>query len=228
MNELKNITTIAPFLADEFIESEEESFDIEDYSKSLNVLKKELGLFSNYLICKLHDSWVLDMKLDENQFSISLNDFTTFVFAEAIIEKFELDIDPDSFIFPLLLEFKGNPSVTYYKVDENGILHTTQPTKLDVYLYEQVKFLENGRIEIVFNLWKSDPENGGENIILIVVANEIIVTEKQLETWFEIFGNKYDRYYNYFREQFISGRFVSDQHICLELIEELIKKSTTR
>lgn len=52
------------------------------------------------------------MGLDENQFLISLNDFITFVFAEAIIEKFELDIDLDRFISPLLLEFKGNPSVT--------------------------------------------------------------------------------------------------------------------
>jgi hypothetical protein len=227
MSDFKNIQTIAPMLADDFIDLEEPIFDTDKYSEFLRDRKNKLGLFSKYLICKFHDSWVIDVKQSDNVFSITLNDFSTYVFEDAIIDKFSLPIDSDHIFFPVSLNFSSNLSVTYNTVDDDGNLKQIAPTKLDEYLYEQVITADTDKIEVVFHFWQSHKDIPGERIIVIVSANDLSITENQDEAFHKLFGNKYDKYYNYFKQQFDSDRYVSDGHICFELIDEL-DKSTTR
>ena len=80
---------------------------------------------------------------------------------------------------------------------------------------------------MVLHFWQSNADGPGQRIIVIVSAKNISLTENQDEAWFKLFGNKYDRYYNYFKQQFDSDRYVSDMQICTDLIDEL-DKSTTR
>jgi hypothetical protein len=117
--------------------------------------------------------------------------------------------------------------VTYNTVDDDGNLKQIAPTKLDEYLYEQVITADTDKIEVVFHFWQSHKDIPGERIIVIVSANDLSITENQDEAFHKLFGNKYDKYYNYFKQQFDSDRYVSDGHICFELIDEL-DKSTTR
>jgi hypothetical protein len=227
MNDIKNIQTIAPMLADDFIDLEEPIFDTDKYSEFLLDRKNKLGLFSKYLVCKFHDSWVIDVKQTDDLFSITLNDFSTYVFADAIIEKFSLPIDSDHISFPISLNFNSNLSVTYNTVDDDGNLKQIPPTKLDEYLYEQVITADTDKIEVVFHFWQSHKDKPGERIIVIVSAKDLTITENQDGAFHKLFGNKYDNYYNYFKQQFDSDRYVSDGHVCSELIDEL-DKSTTR
>ena len=46
------------------------------------------------------------------------------------------------------------------------------------------------------------------------------VKEHQEKVWNEIFSNKYEGYYQYFRKQFESDRYVSDYTECLNLVGE--------
>lgn len=222
MTTKRNIKETAPFLADDFIDLEESIFDTELYANFLIKNSEKLGSFKKYLICKLHDSWIINFINQNDSLQIELDDFSTYVFANSIIDKFELPINADDISFPLTIELKGNLKLQYNKVDDSGNLIEIEPLKLDVYLYEQVSKIENNRIEIVFHFWKSNlnVDKLGERIIVIASAQNIILTENQDEAWNEIFEKKYDEYYEYFKSHFDSDRYVSDQNECEILITE--------
>ena len=228
MSERRNIQTIAPFLADDFLDLEEAIFDQDMYSVFLDKNADQLGLFKKYLICKLHDSWVIDVKQELDKLTISLNDFSTYVFADTLIGKYNLPINSDYISFPLILEFEGNLKVEYNTVEDNGNLIQINPTKIDEYLYEQVKQIDNEKIEIVFHFWKSNikEDRPGERIIVIASAQKIRIIENQNNAWTEVFGNKFDELYKYFKQQFNSDRYVSDQNECEKLIDEFEQRMT--
>ncbi len=225
MTDKRNIRTIAPFLADDFVELDEPIFNTDAYSAFLENNANRLGTFKKYLICKLHDSWIIDVKENTDKFNIILNDYSTYVFADKIIERYNLPIDSDNIAFPLTIELTGNLKVEFNKVDEDGNLIQINQTQLDEYLYEQITHIDKEQIEIVFHFWKSNikDDKPGERIIVIVSANNLTLTENQDQSWTEIFGDKYDELYNYFKEQFDSERYVSDQNECEKLIDEFEK-----
>jgi len=229
MNYKKNIKTIAPFLADDFVDLDEPIFDTHSYSVFLENNANTLGTFKKYLICKLHDSWLIDVNENIDKFRITLNDYSTYVFADIIIERYNLPIDSDNITFPLTIELTGNLRVEFNKVDDDGNLIQINQTQLDEYLYEQVTHIDKEKIEIVFHFWKSNikDDRPGERIIVIVSAKELRIIENQDQSWTAVFGDKFDDLYKYFKEQFNSERFVSDQNECEKLIEEFEQNQRT-
>lgn len=229
MKDKRNIQTIAPFLADDFVDLDEPIFNSDTYSAFLENNTNRLGTFKKYLICKLHDSWVIDVNENIDKFSLTLNDFTTYVFADKIIERYNLPIDSDNIAFLLIIELTGNLKVEFNKVDKDGNLIQINQTQLDEYLYEQVTHIDKEKIEIVFHFWKSNIKDNkpGERIIVIVSANNLTLTENQDQSWTEIFGDKFDELYKYFKEQFNSDRYVSDQNECEKLIDEFEQNQLT-
>ena len=225
----RNIQTIAPFLADDFVDLDEPIFNTDTYSAFLENNAIRLGTFKKYLICKLHDSWVIDVNEKIDKFSLILNDYSTYVFADKIIERYNLPLDSDNIAFPLTIELTGNLKVEFNKVDEDGNLIQINKTHLDEYLYEQVTHIDKEKIEIVFHFWKSNlkDDKPGERIIVIVSANNLTLTENQDQSWTEIFGDKFDELYKYFKEQFDSDRYVSDQNECEKLIDEFEQNQLT-
>ena len=221
MSNKKNILTVAPFLAEDFVEASEIVFDVDQYQQFIRENKQRLGLFGKYLICKFHDSWVIDTNINDNLFSVTLNDFSTHVFADAIIEKKNLNVNHDKLVFPIQLDFKTNTKVTFNEVDDYGNLTEIEPLKLDEYLNEQVVSIDNDKIEFAFTFWKTFQEDKpGQRFVLLLIATEIIISERQDLAWQKIFGSDFDNYYHYFKQHFDSDRYVSDQHKCLELIDE--------
>ena len=218
--------TIAPLLADDFIDLDEPIFDTNKYSDFLKQNDFRLGIFKKYLICKLHDSWIIDILQQNDKLTIILNDFSSYVFADAIIDKYKLSIDSDNISFPIQIEFTENLSVDYYIVGDNGKLDKIEPVKLDTYLYEQVTNISDDKIEIAFHFWKSNlnQDRPGDPIIVIASARQLKITENQDKSWRELFGDAYNDFYNYFKEQFDSDRYVSDFHECLKLIDEFEQK----
>jgi hypothetical protein len=229
MTDKRNIQTIAPFLADDFVDLDEPIFNTDTYSAFLENNANRLGTFKKYLICKLHDSWVIDVNDNIDKFSLILNDYSTYVFADKIIERYILPIDSDNIAFPLTIELTGKLKVEFNKVDEDGNLIQINQTQLDEYLYEQVTHIDKEQIEIVFHFWKSNlkDDKPGERIIVIVSANNLTLTENQDQSWTEIFGDKFDELYKYFKEQFDSNRYVSDQNECEKLIDEFEQSKLT-
>jgi hypothetical protein len=229
MTEKRKIQIIAPLLADDFVDLDEPILDTGMYLVFLDNNANKLGAFKKYLICKLHDSRVIDVIEDIDKFRITLNDFSTYVFAETIIERYKLPIDSDHILFPLTIEFEGNLIVEYDKVDDDGILIQINLIELDEYLYEQVTHIDKEKIEIVFHFWKSNLKDNkpGERIIVIASAKDLCLTENQDQAWAEVFGDRFDDLYRYFKEQFDSDRYVSDHNECEKLIEEFEQNKKT-
>jgi hypothetical protein len=212
-----NILTVAPMLAEDFVEKSDARFDAGEYQQFIHDNKARLGLFGKYLICKFHDSWVINTNISDNLFSVILNDFSTHVFADAIIEKKNLNIEHEKLVFPIQLDFKTNAKATFNEVDDDGNLTEINPVKLDEYLYEQIISIENNKVEIAFEFWKAKP---GKRFILLLTATEIVVLEKQDNAWKGLFSSEFDDYYQYFKKHFDSDRYVSDYTRCLELVDE--------
>jgi hypothetical protein len=70
-------------------------------------------------------------------------------------------------------------------------------------------------------VWKDGIKNEpGQQILILISAKSITLTELQDNAWTEIFGSTYDDYYKYFKEQLATGRYLSDQPTCYELFDE--------
>ncbi len=230
MTKNRNIQQVAPFLAEDFIDLDEPVFDVAKYKRYINNNSERLGIFRKYLIEKLHDSWITDFYLDSDKFQFSLNDFSTHVFSDAIVKRFNITIDHDKFVFPVIIEFLGDLQVNFYSVDEDGGLMSIDPININQYLGEQIQNLSTDKLEIEFEVWHDNPNQNLPDTrnLIIVSANALRLTENQDSAWNEIFGKTYDDYYRYFKEQFESERYVSDYSTCLTLVDEYDLKAKNR
>src|SRR5690606_13449909 len=141
-------------------------------------------------------------------------------FADALIKKKNLNIDHDKLVFPIQLNFETNTQVTFNEVDDDGNLTEMEPLALDEYLHEQIVSLDNEKIELALIFWStSENDKPGQEIVLLLTAMDIVISEQQDSAWQQIFGTDFDDYYQYFKLHFTGDRFVADLHNCLKLID---------
>jgi len=206
-------------LADHFVDIESDATTFQENNKLVADNAQRLGIYHKYLGL-LHDSWFIKANITSDKFSITLNDFTTHVFADVIVDKKKLDIDHDKLVFPIQLEFETT-NLTFNIVDEDGNIKIVEPTTINEYLYEQIISCDKDKIEIGLVVWKDGiDDKPGQHILILMSVKKITLTELQDNAWTEIFGNLYDNYYRYFKTQFDTGRYLSDQSICYELYDE--------
>jgi len=196
---VNHIKELAPLLADIFIDAE-----VADGAYHLNIKKAKnkkhlLGNYVNYIGSVLHDSQVLSVNINKNRYSLLLNDFASYLFADAIIEKFNLDINNDKLIFPLTIEFTNLISVNYYNIDEEGFAKEINPIKLNEYLYDQVLEIEEGNIKMAFVFWRTRRDSFWGHKLVIINCKSVTIKEDQEKAWTKIFKGKYLDYYHYFR-----------------------------
>jgi len=87
-----NIKDVACLLAEHFIDFEEDGLCHLENKKLISDNADRLGDYYRYL-GSLHDSWIINIKTSDKEFDVELNDFTTHVFANALIIKKNLKID---------------------------------------------------------------------------------------------------------------------------------------
>lgn len=215
----RNIQDIAPLLAYHFVDIESDPTTLEENNKLVSDNAQLLGLYHKYLGL-LHDSWFIKTSITADKFSITLNDFATHVFSDVIVDKKKLDIAHDKLVFPIQLDFETT-NLTFNTVDENGNIQSIEPTTINEYLYEQVISIDNEKIEIGLVVWIDGiVDKPGQHILILMSVKNIALTELQNNAWTEIFGNAYDNYYNYFKTQLDTGRYLCDQSKCYELYDE--------
>ena len=208
-NMTRNIQDIAPLLAGYFMDIESDETTFEENNKLVTHNAQRLGLYHKYLGL-LHDSWFMKTNFTADKFSITLNDFTTHVFSDVIVDKKKLNIDHDKLVFPIQVDFETT-NLTFNKVDEDGNIQSIEQTNISEYLCEQIISIENDEIEIGLVVWKDGiDDERGQNILILMSVKNITLTELQDNAWKEIFGNTYDNYYKYFKTQLDTGRYLSD------------------
>jgi hypothetical protein len=223
---IKNILNVAPLLADHFIDTKIDTKAFEENGKLVKENAHRLGLYYKYLGC-LQDSWFIGTQITANKLTIKLNDFTTHVFSDVIVDKKKLDIAHEKRVFPILLEFETT-NLTFNTVDENGEIRSIRSTPIGEYLFEQIISIDNEKIEIGLVVWKDGVgKKRGHYILILISAKNINLTELQDEAWQEIFGNAYDDYYKYFKDQLATGRYLSDQSVCYDLYDEYQQQTST-
>ena len=216
------IQDIAPLLAEDFIDFEANSETKKKYSKLLTDNSKRLGLYLKYLP-RLHDSWFIETKLTENIFATKLNDFTTHVFADALIKKKNLKINHDKLVFPIHIDFEII-DLTFNTVNDHGFIKEIERTEINEYLYEQILSIDEYEINLGLVVWENAENKPGKQILILMSVKNIRMTEFQDKAWDNLFGNKYTNYYKYFKSQLETGRYLSDQSLCEELIFEYDNK----
>jgi hypothetical protein len=215
----KNIKDIAPLLAYHYLDIDVDLARSEFMDKLVVTNAQRFVIYKNYLGL-LHDSWVIKTNITEDKFSITLNDFTTHVFSDVIVDKKKLSIAHNKLVFPIQLEFETT-NLTFNTVNEEGNIQPIAPTSIDEYLYEEVISIDKEIIEIGLIVWKNgNSRKPSQQILILMTVKNIRVTELQDEAWTEIFGNAYDNYYQYFKAQLETGRYLSDQPSCYELYAE--------
>jgi adenine-specific DNA methylase len=219
---IRNISSkLAYFIVDIEDEVAKEAFS--DEEKLINANKERLGTFTRYSKSFLHDSEVLRSEVSATGYVLLVNDFTTHVFADAIVETKGVHIPHEELVFPLELEFNDFSEFSSYTIDLSGALVEAEPDQLDEYLYDEI--LEIGEeISMGIILWKKSKKRGGDYVLILLKAKEINVKEMQRKAWTKCFGNSYDDYYNYFLSELEKGRYLSGITKCIELIGEFDKK----
>ena len=214
-----HIQDLAPLLAEHFVDIELAP-TIYAANQALVVdHAQRLGRYNQYLGL-LHDSWVLNINLTTDRFSILLNDFTTHVFSDELTDRKKLGIPHDLLVFPIQIDFEIT-SLSYNTVDETGQIKLILPVTVHEYLYEQVISINTDQIELGLVVWQNGIDEGpGRHILILLNAKNIILTELQKKAWTNIFGDAYDDYYQFFRDQFDTGRYLSDQSSCKALLDE--------
>lgn len=204
MKILLNARDYIPFFANQFVEddSEDIEFDYQAYNDLINSNRARLHGFEKY-ISRLHDSWIKGVEVKDDSMRISLNDFDTHVFADALLEKHNLKIKHEALNFPLVLNFSGNLSYRAYTVVDGsdgdlkpmyiGTLNEELP-KTQQYLYEQILELDAEHIKMAFALWNWE----GKYLILEVSANNFTLEENQEQNWNAVFEGKYQEELEYF------------------------------
>ncbi|NRH20797.1 hypothetical protein HOO68_02005 [Candidatus Gracilibacteria bacterium] len=219
---MNKIQDIAPLLADYLMYKDCTSEELKTNQELITSNTNRLGLYSKYL-GKLHDSWFIKTNISDSKFSITLNDFTTHVFSDAIIKKNKIKIDHSRLTFPIQIDFEVL-KLSYYSMDSDGNIRLIKETDVNEYLYEQIISIDDEKIEIGLVAWKNGVKNKrGKEILILIDIKSIILSEFQDNAWKEIFGNKYDHYYNYFKAQLNDGRYLSSYGICADLISEYDK-----
>jgi hypothetical protein len=212
------VQTIAPFIAQHFVDTDE--FKI-DHDRNIIIFdESKLGLYSTYLN-RLHDSWVLKANTMNGSFSLTLNDFVSHVFADALVERKGIEIAHEDLVFPVCLEFK-NAEVTFNSINNSGVIRQIDQVWFDQYIDEQILQITDRFIEVALVVWKNGVNNKrGEYLLIFIKTSSIKVVELQDKAWQSLFGAQFQRYYLYLRTQLASDRYCADQTICGQLVDEV-------
>ncbi|WP_374949049.1 hypothetical protein [Mucilaginibacter sp.] len=212
-----NILDIAPSLAEYFTDVEPRGdFNSVNLSESTDTISQYRPYFG-----LLHDSRILESIISPDQFFLQLNDFTTHVFADALVNRKRLAINDDKLVFRIDLNFKI-VNLSFNTVDEEGFIKQIKPLNIDEYLYEDVISIIDGITKVGLVVWsKGKGNNSGRYILLLINAKSISVSEHQENDWQAVFSNSYDLYYNRFKTELKKGTYLSDQSLCEKLIDEI-------
>lgn len=215
MNDIK-IQTIAPLIAHAFIE--DIAIDSAYFKSYRQILKDKRPILGDFLLLmngRLHDSWIIEQKFQENTFSLTISDFVTHVFAEALVNKTGLKIADSTLVFPIYIDFQLVNPPQYYDIQEDGTLTEVPPVVFTEYLDEQLLKVKNSRkIGILATT------NGSDKYLLVLELETVNVAFNQDAAWHQLFGNEYDAVYNKFKNLLNRGKYLADQSICDELLSQ--------
>ena len=92
-------------LADHYVDIEIEATTFEVNNKLVAENEQRRGLYHKYSGL-LYDSWFIKANITSDKFSNTLNDFTTLVFSDVIVDKKKIKIDHEKLVFLIQVDLE--------------------------------------------------------------------------------------------------------------------------
>jgi hypothetical protein len=183
----------------------------------------------NYFRSRLHDSWVEKISYQSNLLSITLNEFSSHCFADAISEHFNLNIPHKKRLLPLTLNFLKVKDLSVSWINGNSkILPLNKDkfmSKLSEFLYEEIIVFEKDKIVIGMLFWTGMKGNKSY-LLLQVECEDLYVEEAQREAFKLIFNNNYLDLFDLYWAKRQSGMYF-DYSTAIELITGRTNKANS-
>jgi hypothetical protein len=154
-----------------------------------------------YLNSALHDSIVTSVSYDKDVLSISLDDFSTHCFCNALVKISKMSMVHAKRICPVMLKFDKIRECSLAYINRNNKLIQLSKAKhlhkISSYLYDQVIKLEPDSIFIGILFWATSLRK--RYLLLQIKCKRLTIVELQRKAFLELFGDKfidlYDRYW---------------------------------
>ena len=173
----------------------------EQYSAFIESKARMFPNIQLYLDSRLHDSWVQSIEFNGFDLIISLNEFSTHCFSDALSEKFSLNIPHKKRIFPVCLRFQEIKHYSISWLNRNGkILALSKEKyvpKLSEFLYDQATVLETGDIRIGFLFW-SRIKGNKSYLLLQIESKDFQIEEFQRQAFLNLYGERHIKLFDTF------------------------------
>jgi hypothetical protein len=170
--------------------SEQEAF--------LEANKKSLPKGLVYLNSRLHDNWVRNVRYDGHNLAITLNEFSTHCFCDALVDTHHLDVPHEMRILPITVQFRRVSACSLYSIWEEKILQTKPYlARLSEWLYDEIIRIDSNLISAGVVFWARTLTRKRRRLLLQVECEALRFLESQEKEFLRLFGVE-------FLEQFAS------------------------
>ncbi len=195
----------------------------EEQELFLEANKKTLPKGKMYLNSRLHDSWVRNVEYGEHKVVITLNEFSTHCFCDALVHAYELDVPHALRILPIAVEFHNVSSCSVYSILEKKVLNTkAYLPKLSEWLYDEIRRIDSSVISVGVVFWAARLNPKRRRLLFQVECEAMRFHESQKNAFLRLFGEKFTEQFASFWNERQTGRCF-DYSSSLKFIDRLRK-----
>ena len=197
-----------------------------EYAKFIESKFIKIPSVKNYFNYRLHDSWVTNTQFNKEQLEITLNDFSTHCFVDALLEVSKQKIPYKKRVLPVSFSFKKLKKLSVAWINKNDKLIYLKKDKylpqLKEYLFEQVISVKPGQITVGALFWSGLKGNKSE-LLVEIECEELFIDEQQRNAFIKLFGGNHLEIYDLYVAQKQNGAYF-DFSTSLEFIEKQFAK----
>ena len=194
----------------------------EKYASFIASKKSILETIELYFGSRLHDSQVEYIEYRENKLAITLNEFASHCFADALDETYSLGVPHKKRVFPVSICFSGIERCTISWINKNSkILPLNKEKyfpKLSELLSDQIIAFSDKFIEVGFLFWTMHGGNKS-NLLLEIKAQKLEIFEHQRNAFEKLYSGRYLDIFDYFWQEKRKGKYF-DYSVAKQLINE--------
>ncbi len=212
----KSIEEIAPFLQEEFIDSDCSDSDKRSYWSLRSIVENSEPLIAKYLWNNLHDSNIASIEKTNSDLILKVDDINAKTFSESLINNASKNHQ-----FLIELTFKNLKHFSINSVDDNGKMtevNISSKAELE-FLYDQPIEISENQISLAISIFVNSDEDSGKYLLMLISAERLCIVENQIDMLKSIYPERFDSI-DYFDRKRNELEYAGDQSICKEWIKE--------
>jgi len=181
--------------------------------------KQKSGLLFKYFGSKLHDSPILKIQQNGNEYiSITVNDYHCYDFAVETCHNKKIKKKNKDLIFPLTITFH-KPTLTLSRINKNGkqiyVKVRSRLSKLAYWIHDEVAALDDNHLKIGI-LLEATPCKGNKSTLLLEInAKSVEFSEMQKDRYINLFWSEFATYWERFETCWLAEGYVTQNKMAL-------------